>query len=189
MSAKRNRDLKPGQHFSGGPGPSEDLVGKAGTSAVRHEDAQPGARRPGRPPTRLMRAPNSSARLDFAELKWKLKPDVQFCRAGDSKESYGSVRAESWKLDQRGMILKLWLPNLEWLKYLLTNQVLLKIDIPMPSLGAKVSVLGRVAWANSADDPVGGFAVGVVFDRLNVIDRDRLLRFSTSIRSTARGLP
>lgn len=181
----KTRAFEAGQHFNPNDVDAEAVFGKAGTSAVRQD---PCVERDQRHPRHVM--PDDgyrSARTDFAELKWKVKPEVQFCDATKPKESLGMVRAESWRLDPRGMLLKLWLPTMEWLKYLLTKRVLLKITIAMPALGANVNTVAHVAWAEALGQNDPSVAVGVLFEGLNILDRDRLLRFASSLKNTARG--
>ena len=186
MRPKKRLSAPGGQHYPRGPKTGEGLLGKAGTSSVRHPEpvAETIEFRGAAPADRAR-----SARTDFTELKWKLKPEVEICNPRDSEKPLWLLRAESWRLDARGMLLRLWLPTVEWLKYLLTNTVTLKVRIAMPALGANVCTVAHVAWAEQLADPSDGVTIGVTFDALNVVDRDRLLRFSSSLKSTARGLP
>lgn len=89
-----------------------------------------------------------------------------------------SVReGQTIDINPKGILLRGTLPTLDYIVPLLTQKMLVAVEIKMPRPNTVVKALARVAWVEAVEEADNRCTMGLAFNEISVEDREKLFEF------------
>ena len=107
-----------------------------------------------------------------AELRYKF-----LSKTRQDPEQEQIYEGTSQSLSAQGCLLQARIPRLDWLSDLLTQKMLLGVNLLLPSDPEPVKALGEVSWIEKIDEESGRCLMGVSFRDIQPVDRNRIFAF------------
>ncbi|MCX7803855.1 MAG: hypothetical protein N3A38_01565 [Planctomycetota bacterium] len=101
-------------------------------------------------------------------------------------DARNAISLDAWteEIDTLGMIANVKLPDIQWLRDLLTSQMLCRVEMELPDGGGRIKASAVAAWAEAfrAGDPC---RIGLAFVRISPPDMRRLGQFVRECQTKA----
>lgn len=125
---------------------------------------------------RAVAACYSSLRRTPAHLRYKIMFKIRLFRSDQDPRDGILMDAVSSDMDNLGMIAEIKLPEVKWLRRLLTSELLCQVEIELPFGRGRIDAKAAVAWAEAfhLGDPC---ILGLSFIQMDEPDRRRLTQF------------
>jgi len=107
-----------------------------------------------------------------AEVRYKF-----LCKTRQDPEQEDIYEGTTQSLSAQGCLLSGRIPRLDWLSDLLTQKMLLGINLLLPSEPEPIKALGEVGWIEKVDEATGRCLLGVSFRDIQPNDRNRIFAF------------
>ncbi len=120
---------------------------------------------------------HSSERRQFIRVSAEVPVRFKFIETGGEKRDASAHEGTTTNLSAAGMLLLGKVPVLAWIIDLLTQKLVMGVNLLLPGDERPVRALARVVWVETIDEATQRCAMGVLFREIEKEDQDRIFRF------------
>ena len=118
-----------------------------------------------------------SARREFVKINTEIPVRYKFLSRvldlGDESIYEGTTS----RISAHGFLLLAKIPQMSWIPGLLTEKIVIGVNILVPSLDVPVKALARVAWVEAMTEGSEKCALGLTFKEISKANQDELLKY------------
>ena len=118
-----------------------------------------------------------SSKRDFVHVNTDIPIRYKFLSKALPVEQEGIFEGTTSNLSGSGLLLMGKVPSISWIPALLTEEVLIGINLILPSFDAPVKALTRVAWVEAMQKGVERCAMGLKFKEISKESQDEILKY------------
>jgi c-di-GMP-binding flagellar brake protein YcgR len=116
-------------------------------------------------------------RRDFERVKEALDVTYRLLSVSEVQVPEQHLNGVTRDINARGILLSGTLPSLSLVVPLLTQKVLLSLEIALPRPQTRLKALAAVRWVEAVDAEKNECAMGLFFNEISAQDRRRLFEF------------
>jgi c-di-GMP-binding flagellar brake protein YcgR len=118
-----------------------------------------------------------SEKRDFVRIHTDIPVRYKFLSRSIPIESEGVFEGTTSNLSGSGLLLVGKIPGMSWIPGLLMGEILIGINILLPSLDAPVKALSRVAWVEAFQKGSDKCAMGLRYQEISKENQDEILKY------------
>ncbi|MBI2194425.1 MAG: PilZ domain-containing protein [Planctomycetes bacterium] len=116
-------------------------------------------------------------RREFDRIQEIMPVRYRLLSVSDIPLADGVRDGQTIDINPKGILLSGTLPSLDLVVPLLTQKVLLSLEIRLPKPQTVVKALARVAWVEAVDEARKQCTMGLAFNEIALEDREKLFEF------------
>jgi len=114
---------------------------------------------------------------EFVRINTDIPIRYKFLSKALPLESEGIFEGHTSNLSQSGLLLVGKLPSISWIPGLLTEDILIGINLILPSIEMPIKALTRVAWVEAIPKGSDRCALGLKFKEISKGHQDEILKY------------
>jgi PilZ domain len=118
-----------------------------------------------------------SSRRDFVHVNTDIPIRYKFLSKSVPVDGEGIFEGTSANLSGSGLLLVGKLPSVSWIPALLTDEILIGVNLILPSFEAPVKALTRVAWVEAFQKGTDRVALGLKYKEISKESQDEILKY------------
>jgi c-di-GMP-binding flagellar brake protein YcgR len=118
-----------------------------------------------------------TARRDFIQIQTDIPIRFKYLSKTITVDSDAIVQGTTTSVSGHGLLLVGKIPDTNWVRALLTNEIVIGLNILLPAADQPVKALATVSWLESFEAGTDRIAMGLKFTEISKEHQDELLRF------------
>jgi hypothetical protein len=118
-----------------------------------------------------------SSKRDFVHVHTDIPIRYKFLSKTLEVEQQGVFEGTTANLSGSGLLLVGKLPSISWIPALLTEEIMIGVNLILPSFEMPVKALTRVAWVEAMQKGSDRIALGLKFKEITKESQDEILKY------------
>ncbi len=118
-----------------------------------------------------------SEKREFVRVQTDIPIRYKFLSKSVPVDSEGIFEGSTSNLSQSGLLMLGKIPSISWIPGLLTEDILIGINLILPSLDLPIKALTRVAWVESFPKGSERCSLGLRFKEITKEHQDEILKY------------
>jgi len=118
-----------------------------------------------------------SSRRDFVHVNTDIPIRYKFLSKSVPVEEEGIYEGTTSNLSGSGLLLVGKMPSISWIPALLTEEILIGVNLILPSYELPIKALTRVGWVEAMQKGSDRCAVGLKFKDISKESQDEILKY------------
>ncbi len=127
-----------------------------------------------------------SEKKEFVRINTDIPIRYKFLSKSLPLDSEGIFEGTTSNLSGSGLLLMGKIPSISWIPALLTEEILIGVNLLLPSLDLPVKALTRVAWVEAMSKGGDRVALGLKFREISKEHQDEILKYIIKAQIAAK---
>ena len=114
---------------------------------------------------------------EFVRINTDIPIRYKFLSKSVPLDEQGIFEGSTSNLSGSGLLLVGKIPSISWIPGLLTEEILIGINLLLPSLDIPIKALARVSWAEAMTKGADKCALGLRFKEISKEHQDEILKY------------